>query len=157
MIEIKFKQEEQLLNDIQDEFNILCTAHYPEILEKSHYELWILSGKKYNAQDWKAFRMDTRVDAWYTQELILIAKHKAIKLINKAGDNKSVGETQALAQTLTYIDKHEKRLTDDTKIIYCFIPLNQNELEADNVKIINNIPTEIKDALINIKGDPNRE
>lgn len=147
MINIKFKPEEKLFDDIQVEFIKLLDENYQETLEKNHYELWKASGKQFNPIDWKNFRMHSKVDDWYTDELLLIAKQKSFKLLSKAGDNKSVGEAQALAQAMNYIDKHEYKQTSEVKIVYCFVPLTKDEEAAKNVKVLQTIPTEIENAL----------
>ncbi len=147
MINIKFKPEEKIMTDIQEEFVKLLDEDYTNTLEMNHYELWKKCGKLFNPIDWKEFRMHSKVDDWYTDELLLIAKQKSFKLLNKAGDNRSVGEAQALAQAMNYIDKHEYKQTSEVKIIYCFVPLTKDEEAAKNVKVLQTIPTEIENAL----------
>lgn len=152
MIDIKFKKEEKMLDAIQVEFIKLLDENYTETLKMNHYELWKKSGKQFNPIDWKTFRMNSKVDDWYTDELLLIAKQRSFELLSKAGDNRSVGEAQALAQAMNYIDKHEYRNTSEVKIVYCFVPLTKDEEAADNVKILQTIPDEIENALTRYKG-----
>jgi hypothetical protein len=146
-MEINFTKNEEYFEDIQSEFNKLLTDSYPECLYWSHYELWKNSGKKFTPNDWKNWRLDERVDDWYNSELLLIVKNRATKLLSKAGDNKSVGETQALNQVLGFLDKKEHTAKQETIFYYCFVPLNIEEEAAENVKIIKNIPNEINDAI----------
>lgn len=154
MLDIKFKKEERTLTDMQDVFNeVILGKFYPEMLEFNHYELWEKSGKMFNPIDWKNFRTHPRVDEWYIEELVLLANTKAFKLLGKAGDNRSVGEVQALNASLNIIDKHSKKTKSQDKIVYCFIPLTESEEAAPNVKIIKNIPTEIADAIVRSEGN----
>lgn len=153
ILEVAFKPEERLMLGIQAEFNLLANDSYPDILEWSHYELWKKSGKKFNPQDWKAFRLDERVDTWYTQELLLVAKNRALKLLRNAGDNKSVGEAQALAQAMNYINRYETKASQQTKIIYMMVPLNEQEVHAPNVKLLQTIPDEIASAIVGKVGN----
>ena len=147
MMNLTFKNDERLLQDIQTEFNKLLELHYPQCLEWSHYELWKNSGKMFTPYEWKEWRLDQRVDDWYNSELVIIVQNRAVKLLSKAGDNKSVGESQALTQVMNFLDKHKRSGKQETKFIYSFIPLNTHEETADNVKILQNIPAEIADAI----------
>jgi hypothetical protein len=148
MINVKFKPEEKLLIEIQEEFNILSALNYPTILQWNHYELWQKSGKMFNPEDWKRFRLHDKVDEWYTEEIILIAKQKQVKLLSTAGDRTSVADSQALNQVTAFLERNKNDNVEQVKIIYSFVPLNENEEKAENVRIINNIPTEIEDAIV---------
>ena len=147
MMQINFKKNETLYTDLQTKFNELLEKNYPECLYWSHYELWKNSEKMFTPYEWKEWRLDQRVDDWYNSELMIIVKNRATKLLSKAGDNKSVGESQALNQVMNYLDKHEKTAKQEIKFVYCFIPLNIEEESADNVKILQNIPDEINNAI----------
>lgn len=157
MMDLKFKPEEQTLKDIQTEFNKLLEDHYPEVLEWSHYELWKNSGKIFTPYEWKEFRLDQRVDDWYTSELLIIVQNRAVRLLSKAGDNKSVGESQALTQVMNFLDKNKRTAKQETKFIYSFIPLNIHEEAADNVKVLQNIPTEIAGAITSYRGTKSKK
>ena len=147
MMSIIFKNDEKTLIDLQAKFNELSELHYPDMLEWNHYDFWQKSNKYFNPIDWKTFRLDRRVNEWYEQELMLIAQQKAFKLFRKAGDNKSVGEAQALTQTMSFLKDGKPKRNKQTKIVYCFVNLSQNEEAAKNVKVIENIPIEIENAL----------
>ena len=153
MMQIKFKANEKLYEDLQTEFNILLDLHYPECLSWSHYELWKNSGKKFTPYEWKEWRLDQRVDDWYNSEILIIVKNRATVLLSKAGDNKSVGESQALSQVMSFLDKNEHQAHQETIFYYCFVPLNIEEEAADNVKILQNIPDEINNAITRTKRD----
>ena len=152
MMDLKFNKDERTLQDIQTEFNKLLDMYYPECLEWSHYELWKNSGKMFTPYEWKEWRLDQRVDDWYHSELLIIVQNRAVKLLSKAGDNKSVGETQALTQVMNFLDKNKRTAKQETKFIYSFIPLNINEEAAENVKVLQNIPSEIGDAITSYRG-----
>ena len=153
MIDIKFKNEEKHLDEIQIEFNKLAATLYPDILTWNHYELWSKSGKMFTPQDWKAFRLHDKVDQWYSEEMLLIAKQKQMKLLSTAGDRTSVADSQALNQVSSYLERNKDLNVEQVVIIYGFVPLNKNEEKAENVRVINNIPIEIENATVRYGND----
>lgn len=153
MMNIEFGKTEKIFQEIQDAFNDLVEEYYPQCLEWNHYELWRNSGKVYTPHDWKTWRLDDRVDHWYNSELIIIVQNRATKLLSKAGENKSVGESQALTQVMNFLDKNKQVAKQETKYIYSFVPLNINEEASENVKVLENIPTEIRNAISAYSGD----
>ncbi len=153
MMNLNFKKEEALFIDLQTAFNGILQESYPECLEWNHYELWKHSGKQFTPYEWKEWRLDQRVDDWYASEILVIVKNRETKLLRSAGENKSVGEAQALSQISNYLERHEARAKPETKFIYTMIPLNFNEEAASNVKILNNIPIEIENGLTTISRD----
>ncbi len=148
MIDIKFKKEEKILEDIQIEFNLLNEQFYPDVLQWNHYELWQKSGKMFTPEDWKRFRLHDKVDEWYTEEIILIAKQKQVKLLSTAGDRTSVADSQALNQVTSFLERNKQDNVEQVKFIYSFVPLNENEEKAENVRVIKNIPIEIENATV---------
>lgn len=153
MMSIKFKDSEKYLEEIQDVFNEMLEGDNTALLDLNHYELWRKSGKRFTPEEWKKFRLNEGVDQWYAEELLLIAKTKESKLIRSAGDNKSVAETQALNQISAFIERNQSHVKDTTIFIYSFIPLNKEEEQSPNARIINNIPTEIENAIIKVSRD----
>lgn len=153
MIDIKFKEEERMLSEIQLEFNKMLVTQYPEMLNWNHYEFWQNTGKSFTPEDWKQFRLHPRVDEWYNEEILLIAKQKQIKLLSTAGDRTSVADSQALNQVSSYLERNKQDNIENTIMVYCFVPLNENEEKAKNVKIIKNIPAEIENAIVRYNRD----
>lgn len=157
MMNIKFGSNEKKFKAMQDTFNEMADEYYPDILEFNHYELWAHSGKKFTPFDWKEFRLEQRVDDWYSSELYVIVQNRATQLLRTAGKNKSVGESQALTQVMNFLDKNKKTAKQETKFIYSFVPLNIQEEGAENVKILENVPVEIADAITSISRNKSKE
>lgn len=151
MMSIKFGKGEQTFADLQDAFNEISQRFYPECLEWDHYELWKNANKIYTPADWKDWRLDARVDDWYQSEILIITQNRAIKLLRKAGDSRSVAESSALRELNAYVDKHRQTAKQETIFYYCFIPLNTHEEASENVKILQNVPAEIENAIIRPK------
>lgn len=152
MIDIKFKPTEELEKELLEIFDDMYERHYPQILEWSHIELWNRSGKQYTTADWKNFKTHPKVSNWYDSEMIDIAQQKAFRLLSKTGDSRSTGEAQQLNQTLQLLNKGKDTREQQEKIIYTMIPLNYNEEASPNVKILNNIPPEIENALQRVRN-----
>ena len=114
-----------------------------------HYEIWNAVGQLFLPADWKEFRMDIRVDSWYETEMRLAIKAGAIKTLQRIAKegNKSTADVQALNQFLAQIDKTKNEAIGDKIFVYGFIPLNESEANAPNVRIIETIPQQIADAI----------
>jgi hypothetical protein len=154
MLNIKFKDDERTFKEMQVIFNTIAETSYPNILHKNHFEIWKQTGRQYTPELWKKFRMDPRVDEWYDEEFSLSAKNKVREMASKlGGDRKSTADVQAMSQLLGFLDKEKEKSTPTTKMVYCFIPLNDQEVNAPNVKVLESIPDPIKNALHSYQGD----
>lgn len=155
MIDIKFKDTEELEKEMLQTFSEMYEDNYPTILEWSHLELWTRSGKMFTTTDWKNFKTHPKMSEWYQGEMQDLAQQKAFRLLGKSGEMKSTGEAQQLREALQLLNNGKPNKDKQEKIVYAFIPLNVNEEAAPNVKILNNVPTEIKDAIQHVtpEGD----
>lgn len=139
--DIMYQEMEEILEEMYEK--------NPMILASDHYELWISSKRMFSPEDWKQFRMDIRVDAWYDLEMKLAIKSsawKTLQRISKEG-NKSTADVQALNQLLSQIDKNKDDIIGNKIFVYNFVPLNVNEEQAPNVRILEAVPEQIENAI----------
>jgi len=129
-----FGADEQDFLDCQEAFNQMVPE---EALFMSHYELAAESGIL--ADVWKRFLTHHAVSEWLKTEMNLFKATQMKKLIKKATtDSKSVGTAQminAIGKTMEGTNTKE-----GPAFIYCYIPLNQDEIHAPNVRIMTHDP-----------------
>lgn len=129
IIDIKFKEEETLLQELQDMFNSVGE----EALYMTHYELAERTG--YSPIDWKTFLMDARVAAFIAEEMDMLKKAKVSVMLKTVDSNKNTGQAQLLNTLLNQSKVSDKK--EGPVFIYTQIPLNDQEQHARNVVIIN--------------------
>ena len=129
IIDIKFKEHETVLIELQDLFNGLGK----EALFMTHYELAERTG--YSPIDWKHFLMDPRVSAYIAEELEMIKKTKVAVMLNTVDTNKNTGQAQLLNTLLNQTKGSDKK--EGPVFIYTQVPLNDQEIKANNVKVYN--------------------
>lgn len=152
LFDLKDEKDKELYMAVV-EFNSLYKKFPKEIASWTYYELSQKSRTDISLALWKEFYTDSRVQAWYKEELDLALDAKLQKLVGEVGENHSTATNQTLQSILKYKEDNSNK-TDSTKIfIYTFMPLSEVEEQLDNVKIINNIPKEIKNAITIFKGD----
>lgn len=127
IIDINFdKEKEKLFCELQEAFNNIG----PEALQMTHYELAERSGD--SPISWKKFLLDPRVGAYISEELDMLKKYQVSKLLNEASTSKSTGQAQLLNTLLNQTKVSEKK--EGPVFIYTRIPLNDQELGAENVR-----------------------
>lgn len=127
IIDINFdKEKEKLFCELQEAFNNIG----PEALQMTHYELAERSGD--SPISWKKFLLDPRVGAYISEELDMLKKYQVSKLLNEASTSKSTGQAQLLNTLLNQTKVSEKK--EGPVFIYTKIPLNDQELGAENVR-----------------------
>ena len=120
------KEKEKLFCELQEAFNNIG----PEALQMTHYELADRSGD--SPISWKKFLLDPRVGAYISEELDMLKKYQVSKLLNEASTSKSTGQAQLLNTLLNQTKVSEKK--EGPVFIYTRIPLNDQELGAENVR-----------------------
>lgn len=159
MINIKLKPGEQILEELISAYNSMYTLQYPQILAMNHFELYQLSGRLHTVQDWKNFLMEPRLQNYFNDEQDLLVRNKISKLLSGIGDNNSTAQAQGLRDLMNQQKEKENSRNDETKFIYTFIPLSEQEEQNPNVNILQSIPDVIKEALYDIRqgtGNKNR-
>lgn len=127
IIDINFdKEKEELFCELQESFNNIG----PEALQMTHYELAERSGD--SPISWKKFLLDPRVSAYITEELDMLKKSQVSKLLSEANTSRSTGQAQLLNTLLNQTKVSEKK--EGPVFIYTRIPLNEQELGAQNVR-----------------------
>ena len=127
IIDINFdKEKEKLFCELQEEFNNIG----PDALQMTHYELAERSGD--SPISWKKFLLDPRVSAYITEELDMLKKSQVSKLLSEASTSRSTGQAQLLNTLLNQTKVSEKK--EGPVFIYTRIPLNDQELGAQNVR-----------------------
>lgn len=127
IIDINFdKEKEELFCELQESFNEIG----PEALQMTHYELAERSGD--SPISWKKFLLDPRVSAYITEELDMLKKSQVSKLLSEASTSRSTGQAQLLNTLLNQTKVSEKK--EGPVFIYTRIPLNDQELGAQNVR-----------------------
>ena len=127
IIDIKFKEHETILIELQDLFNGLGK----EALFMTHYELAERTG--HSPIDWKHFLIDPRVAAAIAEEMAMLEKVKAAIMLNTVDTNKNTGQAQLLNTLLNRNKSSDKK--EGPVFIYTQVPLNDQERKAANVHI----------------------
>lgn len=153
LIDIQLNTNEQHLQHLIDEFNRLCTeGNYPSILSWDHYTLFVKSNGT-TPQEWKEFRLNPKIKQWYEDEQNLQLQSSLMKLLQEVGDGRSTGQAQTISAMLNQLNKLEKQ-ESTVKYIYSFVPLTKEEALNPDVRILQDIPTEIRDAIQVIQTRP---
>jgi hypothetical protein len=140
MMDIKFGNsalDVKYIN-MQDQFNELL----PDALRMSHYELAKVT--KYNSTDWRSFFTHPQVADWINEEIELLKQNKFKILLDNADSfSKSPGHAQLLSALLSSMKKETKK--EGPAFVYCYIPLNENEEAAENVRILKKDPFKVEE------------
>lgn len=128
IMNIQFKQGEEDYIEMQDVFNKIGY----DALFMDHYQLHDVS--KFSPIKWKEFITDPRVSAFISEELDLLKKAKVAKMLRNADSNKNVGQAQLLNTLLNQTKSGDRK--EGPAFVYCYVPLNDNEIHAENVQVI---------------------
>lgn len=142
--------KDPILNKIKNKFNTMLIDNH-NVTQMSHYELEIASNREFSALEWRDFKLHPMVASWLDEEMGMIMKDRAFKLMDIVGENNSTATTQSLTAVLNYLDRKKDIVQNPTMFIYSFVPLSESEAQAPNVRTLENIPTEIKNAIVHIK------
>lgn len=127
IVDIKFKESETKFIELQGLFNDIGQS----ALFLTHYELAEMTGE--SPIDWKQFLMDPRVSAYIAEELEMIKKTKVAVMLNTVDTNKNTGQAQLLNTLLNQTKGSDKK--EGPVFIYTQVPLNNQELKANNVRV----------------------
>lgn len=103
----------------------------------NHYELAEKTTEK-NPEVWKAFLMEPDVNSWVQSESNLVQNTELKKIVQNAAKSKSVGQAQ-LMNALSKLNENTGQ-KEGPIFIYTHVPLNNQQIHADNVKTIPNNP-----------------
>lgn len=99
----------------------------------NHYELAERT-QEHNPEIWKAFLMDPEVNNWVQSEMNIVKDTELKKMVKGAAKTKSVGQAQ-LMNAFSKLNENNG-LKDGPVFIYTHVPLNNQQLHADNVKTL---------------------
>ena len=102
----------------------------------SHYDL--AKATEYPAETWKEFLNEPDVSAWIDSEISMLQNAELKKLVSNIDESNSVGKAQII-NSLAKLS--EKSVTKEGPIfIYCYIPPNAEQAQADNVVALDSDP-----------------
>lgn len=103
-----------------------------DALKANHYTL-ALTTPEHDPAVWKEFLMESDVSDYINQETNLLqqAEFRTI-LLNTAKDN-SAGRAQLINAMMSVNQKQTKK--DGPVVIYSYIPLNEQQMKAENIEI----------------------
>lgn len=127
---------QELHEDMLNEFKALGR----KALTMNHYDFAEISKVTDNPQDWKEFLQIEPIAEYITEEFNAIQDSELRKLILDINNSSSVGK----AQLINALQKQLKEHADDKKtgpaFIYTYVPLNEEERNADNVEVLDHDP-----------------
>lgn len=113
-----------------------------EGLYLSHYQLAELTSVK-DAFIWKEFLMDPKTVDYISSEMNLIRSSAINKMVAEAPHSRSVGQSQ-LINALQKLDEKATH-KEGPVFIYSYVPLNEAQKKAPNVRICNAEGIEVKE------------
>lgn len=114
-----------------------------EAFNMNHYQLAEVTNVKDPLQ-WREFLMDPKTMDYITSEMAIIRNAAINYMVQRAPDSNSVGQSQ-LINALQKIDETSTK-KEGPVFIYCFVPLNEAQKEAPNVREIKPDVTKEKDG-----------
>lgn len=112
-----------------------CKKEFLKLEERAiymnHYQLARETNIE-NPTQWKAFLTDPRTIEFTQSEMNLIRTAAINDIIQKAPNSKSVGQAQLINSLLKIEESTSTK--DGPVFIYCYVPLNDEQKHAPNVK-----------------------
>lgn len=141
-MEITFTREEKDKQELLEIYQQLNERHYPAILQWTHYDLAERSPID-DAERWKRFLLDPRIQAWLDEELSIHIKSQVFKMVGQSDANKSTAMVQTMNSFLNFLEKRESDPSQaGPAFVYMFVPLTEAEAFAENVKVLDFNPME---------------
>lgn len=144
MIQLDFEGEKEKYHDMLDTWERLKRikmnpgALSPEELHKHN--------ENYSAKEWKEFLTDPQIMEMLNTDFVLAQKAKLWALVNDLGpDTKSTGIAQLITTLNNNLNKEIDKKQDGPAIIYTFVPLNKQEQQSPNVRMLKHNPFEVKE------------
>lgn len=100
-------------------------------LAMNHYDLEALSESDYTAEEWKQFLSETDVQEYVKKEMEIIRTSQVNKIVQGSFDSRSTAQAQLLS-TLQKMGGDDDK-ADGPIFIYCYVPLNEEQMHAPNV------------------------
>lgn len=108
-------------------------------LTMNHYDFAEVTSVN-NPQEWKEFLQIPPVSEYITEEFNAIQDSELRKLIMNISDSSSVGKAQLINAMQKQLKENENSGKTGPVFIYCYVPLNDEEINADNVEVLDRDP-----------------
>lgn len=103
-----------------------------DALSMNHYDLETASEQGYSAADWAEFLQEPDIRDYIKKEMRVIRESQINRIIQDAGESRSVGQAQLLS-TLQKVSDDDKE-ADGPVFIYSYVPLNDEQMFAPNIQ-----------------------
>lgn len=127
--------KKKLHNQMLQEFKDLGR----KALTMNHYDFAEVTSVN-NPQEWKEFLQIPPVSEYITEEFNAIQDSELRKLIMNISDSNSVGKAQLINAMQKQLKENENSGKTGPAFIYCYVPLNDEEINADNVEVLDRDP-----------------
>lgn len=111
----------------------------PECFAYHHYDLAKFTSIK-DPDLWRDFLKEPDVKDWINEERNLMNSAELQKLLTDISNSNSIGQAQIINALQKLTEKTDKINENGPKFIYTYIPLNEQQKQADNVIVLNNDP-----------------
>lgn len=114
-------------------------------ISMNHYDLANLVSKEtkegtlFSPAQWKAFLTDPRVCKYIEAEFEAIKEAELRKIIVDINGSNSVGRAQIINSLSKLLDNDDK-IPDGPAFVYCYVPLTENQMKADNIVVLDSDP-----------------
>ena len=127
--------KKKLHNQMLKEFKTLGR----KALTMNHYNFAEVTSVN-DPQEWKEFLQIPPVSEYITEEFNAIQDSELRKLIMNISDSSSVGKAQLINAMQKQLKENENNGKTGPAFIYCYVPLNDEEINADNVEVLDHDP-----------------
>lgn len=127
--------KKKLHNQMLQEFKDLGR----KALTMNHYDFAEVTNV-HDPQEWKEFLQIPPVSEYITEEFNAIQDSELRKLIMNISDSSSVGKAQLINAMQKQLKENENSGKTGPAFIYCYVPLNDEEINADNVEVLDRDP-----------------
>lgn len=108
-------------------------------LTMNHYDL-AEATSFHDPIDWKRFLQNEYVAKYVKDEFTAIQDSELRKLIMNISDSSSIGKAQLINALQKLLSENNGDQKSGPAFIYTYIPLNEEELHADNVEVLKRDP-----------------
>lgn len=112
-------------------------------ISMNHYDLWNeyrISNPELDISDWRSFLTDPRVSAFISSEFDAIKSAELRKIIADINSSRSVGQAQIINSLAKMLEEDDKKADSGPAFVYCYVPLNDQQKQAENVIELNTDP-----------------
>lgn len=110
-----------------------------EGLTMNHYDLAEVTTID-DAAQWKHFLQNEYISKYINDEFTAIQDSELRKLIMNISDSSSVGKAQIINSLQKVLNEHAGDKKSGPAFIYTYVPLTENEQQANNVEVLKHDP-----------------